>query len=96
MAKLLVHPKKLRIPPKTRKALEADGYIIITEDEIGSVRVLESLPDFDLSSESSWAFAKLLELAIADTSYGGVKEKFSAAILQRLSGKVSTAVSKLK
>lgn len=84
MAKLFIHPQGFRIPKNIREALEADGYIIIAEKQLGAIRVLEDLPRFDYTGEGAWAMAELLKLVIADTSYGGIKKKFLDALLRRL------------
>lgn len=84
MAKLLVHPRGLRIPKKTKKHLADAGYILIAEDEIGSVRVVEPLPEFDTAGDSAWLIRTLLQIVMADDSYAGTKSKFSKRLLKKI------------
>jgi len=88
MAKLLIYPVELKVPTKTRKALEADGYILLAEDQLGSVRVLEPLPEIDVTTDSAWLLRVMSQIILADSSYHGSKSKLADAMLGRVKERV--------
>lgn len=90
-AKLLIHPKDMYFTPKLKKQLRDGGYILVPEDQIGSVRVMEPLPDLALDgAESMWLVQNLLDLILTD-SYSSLKEKLGKRLIQRLQAKVNAA-----
>lgn len=88
MAKLFIYPSDIRIPPKLKRKLEEGGYITIPEDRVGSIRVVEPLPDLKLDdNESLWLVRTLLDLVLTD-SYSSLKEKLGKKLINRLQEKI--------
>lgn len=90
-AKLLIHPRDLRFTPKLKKQLRDGGYILVPEDQVGSVRVIEPLPDINLDgAESTWLIQNLLELVLSE-SYSSLPKKLGERLIKRVQAKVAIA-----
>lgn len=87
-AKLLIHPRDLYLTPKLKKQLRDGGYILVPEDQVGSIRVVEPLPDLSLDgSESLWLMQNLLELVLSD-SFSSLPKKLGERMINRVRDKV--------
>lgn len=89
-AKLFVYPKDFKFPRGLRARLMKAGYILVPEDRVGSVRVIEPLPEFDLLSDSGWLLKTLLKIVMADTSYEGGRVKLSKAMMKEIDQRYGT------
>jgi hypothetical protein len=92
-AKLLIVPADLKLPPKLRRKIQDGGYIIVPESEVGSIRVVDPLPDLSLGNgngESLWLVQTLLDLVLTD-SYSSLKEKLGKRLIARVQEKVTAA-----
>jgi hypothetical protein len=92
-AKLLIVPSDLKLPPKLRRKIQDGGYIIVPEEQQGSVRVVEPLPDLDIgeNGDSLWMVQMLPDLVLTD-SYSSLKEKLGKRLIERVQAKVKEAV----
>lgn len=87
-AKLLIHPRDLHLTPKLKKQLRDGGYILVPKDQVGSIRVVEPLPDLSLDgSESLWLMQNLLELVLSD-SFSSLPKKLGERMINRVKDKV--------
>jgi hypothetical protein len=91
-AKLLIIPSDLKLPPKLRHKIQDGGYIIVPEEQQGSVRVVDPLPDLSIGddSESLWLIQNLLELVLTD-SYSSLPKKLGERLVNRVKAKVQAA-----
>ena len=90
-AKLLIHPRGLYFTPKLKKQLRDGGYILVPEDQAGSIRVVEPLPDLSLDgAEPTWLMQNLLELVLSD-SFDSLPKKLGERLIKRIQAKVSLA-----
>lgn len=88
MAKLFIYPSDMRLTPKLKRKLEDGGYIPVPEKQVGSIRVVEPLPDLKLDdNESLWLMQTLLSLVLTD-SYSSLKEKLGKKLINRLQEKI--------
>jgi hypothetical protein len=76
-----------------RRKIQDGGYIIVPEEQQGSVRVVEPLPDLDIgeNGDSLWMVQMLLDLVLTD-SYSSLKEKLGKRLIERVQTKVKEAV----
>lgn len=90
-AKLLIHPRDLHLTPKLKKQLRDGGYILVPEDQAGSIRVVEPLPDLDLANgETAWLLNNLLELVLSD-SFSSLPKKLGERLVKRVQAKIEAA-----
>lgn len=90
-AKLFIYPKDFKLPRGLRARLNNAGYILVPEDRVGSVRVIEPLPEFDLLSDSGWLLKTLLKIVMADDSYSGARSKLSTVMMKEIDQRYGTA-----
>lgn len=83
-AKLFIYPKDFKFPRGLRTHLGKAGYILVPEDRVGSVRVIEPLPDFDMLADSGWLLKTLLKIVMADDSYDGGRVKLMKAMTKEI------------
>jgi hypothetical protein len=93
-AKLLIIPSNLKLPPKLRRKIQDGGYIIVPEDQQGSVRVVDPLPDLSITndSESLWLIQNLLDLVLTD-SYSSLPKKLGERLVNRVKAKIEIAAN---
>lgn len=94
-AKLMIIPADLKLPPKLKRQIQDGGYIVVPEDRVGSIRVIDPLPDLSIGddSESLWLVQNLLDLVLTD-SYSSLKEKLGKRLIARVQEKVAAAAAK--
>jgi len=93
-AKLLIVPSDIKLPPKLRRKIQDGGYIIVSEEREGSIRVVDPLPDLSIGddSESLWLIQNLLELVLTD-SYSSLPKKLGERLVNRVQDKIKAAVA---
>ena len=90
-AKLLIYPRGMKMSRKLKKTLEDSGYILVPEDEAGSVKVVDPLPDMQLNDgEAAWMMNTMLDL-IQNHSYTNQKERLASRMLKRVQDKIQKA-----
>lgn len=90
-AKLFVYPKDFKFPRGLRARLGKAGYILVPEDRVGSVRIIEPLPEFDMLTDSDWLLKTLLKIVMADNGYDGGRVKLSKALMKEIDQRYGTA-----
>lgn len=93
MPKLLIYPRDLHLTPKLKKQLRDSGYILVPEDQVGSVRVIEPLPNLELgNADSTWLIQNLLDLILSD-KFSDLPKKLGNRLIKRLQSKVDEAAA---
>lgn len=90
-AKLFIYPKDFKFPHGLKKKLQEVGYVLVPEDRVGSVRVIEPLPEFDVLSDNGWLLKTLLKIVMADTAYDGARVKLQKAISKKIESRYGLA-----